>query len=56
VGLELTTGELCTGGFFELFLAEAGAQLVQAVLFAMWLRPGGLVATPGPATQLEAGW
>src|ERR1051326_3567243 len=39
-----------------LFLAEAGAQLVQAVLFAMWLRPGGLVATPGLAVQLEAGW
>jgi hypothetical protein len=43
-------------GLVELLPAAAGAQLVQAVLSRLWLRPGGLVAAPGLAAQLEAGW
>ena len=43
-------------GLVELLLAEAGARLVQAVSARMWLRPGGLVATPGLTAQLGAGW
>jgi hypothetical protein len=37
---------------------QRAAAIVAAVVTRarMWLRPGGLVATPGLTAQLEAGW
>jgi hypothetical protein len=32
------------------------ASAVEISRARMWLRPGGLVATPGLTAQLEAGW